>query len=64
MTPLIAGVVLVLLSMAAFFYSLPRGGKLAPFVGGPWEGYIVVAMIACLGVGAMLVITGATQLLK
>jgi hypothetical protein len=61
---LISGVALVLLSAAAFFYSLPRGGKLARFVGSQWEGYIVVAMIAGLGVGVMLVISGATQLLK
>jgi hypothetical protein len=61
---LFSGVALVLLSVAAIFYSLPRGGKVARFVGRDWEGYIVVSMIGGLGIGAMLVITGATQLLQ
>ena len=46
---LIAGIVLVLLSLGAFVYSLPRHGKTARFVGTEWEGYVVVMMIGVLG---------------
>ena len=64
MTPLITGAALLLLSVGAFFYSLPRDGKVARFVGSKWEGYIVVVMIGGLGIGAMFVISGAMQMLK
>jgi hypothetical protein len=55
---LIFGVALTLGGIAAFFYSLPRKGKTAWFVGTEWEGYVVVAMISAVGVGLMLMIAG------
>ena len=45
----VGGLLLVLLSGAAFVYSLPREGKTARFVGTEWEGYAVVLMIGAGG---------------
>jgi hypothetical protein len=59
---LIGGLALIALAVAAFLYSLPRGGKTAPFVGTEWEGYAVTTMIGGLGVGFMLVLVGVTAL--
>ena len=61
---LLVGVVLLAASLAAFSYSLPRGGKTAKFVGSQWEGFIVVGMICVIGFGLMLAITGAIELIK
>jgi hypothetical protein len=61
---LIAGIVLVLLSLGAFVHSLPRHGKTARFVGTEWEGYVVVMMIGVLGIGVVLVIHSAAALFK
>ena len=61
---LISGIALMALTAASFVYSLPRGGRTAPFVGTQWEGYAVVLMIAAFGVGAMLVFSGTVQLTK
>jgi hypothetical protein len=61
---LVFGIVLVALAVAAFSFSLPRGGKTARFVGTQSEGYLVVAMLCTFGVGLMLAVSGAAQLLK
>ena len=45
---IIIGLACAALAVAAFIYSLPRGGKRAPFVGTEWEAYAVVAMIGLL----------------
>jgi hypothetical protein len=55
---------LMALAVTAFLYSLPRGGKTATFVGTEWEGYAVTTMIGGLGIGFMLVLVGATALVK
>jgi hypothetical protein len=55
---LISGLALTLGGIAAFYYSLPRKGKTAWFVGTEGEGYVVVAMISAVGVGLMLIIAG------
>lgn len=59
---LILGVALVLLAAVAFFTSLPRGGKVARFVGTSGEGYIVVSMLVVFGTGLLLVVGGAAEL--
>ena len=51
-------------ALAAFVYSLPRRGKTARFVGTQSEGYVVVGMICLGGLGLLLAITGAIELLK
>jgi hypothetical protein len=50
----IFGLALSLVAIAAFFYSLPRKGKTAWFVGTAGEGYVVVAIIGALFVGLSL----------
>ena len=59
-----AGLVLTVAAAAVFYFSLPRGGKTARFVGTEWEGYVVVAMIGVLGIGVIMTIVGATSMLK
>ena len=61
---LFAGVVLLAASGAAFLYSLPRDGKTARFVGGQSEGYVVVGLVCALGLGLVLALTGALELIK
>ena len=58
------GVILLAASMAAFVKALPRDGKTAKFVGSQWEGYVVVGLICVFGLGLMLAVTGAIQLIK
>jgi hypothetical protein len=55
---LIFGLALTLGGIAAFYYSLPRKGKTARFVGTEWEGYVVVAMISAICVGLILMFAG------
>jgi hypothetical protein len=55
----ISGLALMLVAIAAFYYSLPRKGKAAWFVGTQWEGYVVVIMLGALGVGLMLALSAS-----
>ena len=59
---LLIGAALLAASLAVFLHSLPRGGRTARSVGGPWEGYIVVVLVGLLGLGLLLTITGAVEL--
>ena len=61
---MLVGAVILAASLAAFVYSLPRGGRTAKFVGSPWEGYIVVGLVCLLGLGLLLTITGAIELAR
>jgi hypothetical protein len=58
----ITGVVFVVVAVTAFIYSLPRGGRVARFVGTNWEGYAVVMMISLLASGAVLIVSGLSEL--
>ncbi|HET7680069.1 MAG TPA: hypothetical protein VFK79_08055 [Xanthobacteraceae bacterium] len=58
---IIIGVAFVVLGAAAFIYSLPRGGRVARFVGTNWEGYAVVMMISLLAVGLVMIISGIAE---
>ena len=58
------GVALIALALAAFVYSLPRGGRTARFVGTEWEGYVVTTMIGVAGIGFILSLDGAAALMK
>ena len=64
MNYLIAGIVLITLAVGAFWFSLPRNGKLAPFVGTQLEGFAVALMVAALGGGVASVIAGAVEIAK
>lgn len=61
---ILAGLVMTVAAAAVFYFSLPRGGKTARFVGTEWEGYVVVAMIGVLGIGVIMTIVGASSMLK
>jgi hypothetical protein len=54
---LIIGIIALVVFGAALYYSIPRGGKTARFVGSEWEGYIVVAMISGIAMGAILTVS-------
>jgi hypothetical protein len=54
----IAGIVLIALAGALFVYSMPRDGKVALFVGTQWEPYVTILIIACLGVGVLIAVSG------
>jgi hypothetical protein len=63
MLELISGVVLTVITLVAFIYSLPRKGKHAWFVGSEWEGYVVVLMVSGFGLGTVLIILGLGDLM-
>jgi hypothetical protein len=56
---LVSGIALIGLAVARFFYSLPRDGKPARFVGSAWEPYIVICVIGGLALGVLIAVTGA-----
>ena len=58
------GLPLVTLAIAIVALSLPRSGKLARYVGTPWEDPIVLATVCILAVGIMLTIFGTPHFLK
>jgi hypothetical protein len=61
---LLVGAVLLAASLAVFVISLPRGGRTAKFVGGPFEGYVVVGLVVLMGLGLLFTITGAVELIR
>jgi hypothetical protein len=42
---------------------LPKEGRTARFVGSEWEGYVVVAYICIFGLGVLLLVNGAAQMI-
>ena len=52
------GVVLLILVAAFYFYSFPRGGKLASFVGTSWETPLTLAATCGVAIGFVLVMAG------
>jgi hypothetical protein len=63
MITLAFGVVLTVLAGAFFYFSLPKEGRTARFVGSEWEGYVVVAYICIFGLGVLLLVNGAAQMI-
>ena len=61
---LLVGAVLLAASLAVFVSSLPRGGRTAKFVGGHFEGYVVVGLVVLMGLGLLFTITGAVELIR
>ena len=59
---LISGIVLIVLSFGLLFYSKPRGGKVARFVGTPWEPYVAILIVCTFVVGALLAFAGVTDM--
>ena len=61
---IVAGLALIFTAATVFYLSLPRGGKVARFVGTEWEGYAVVAMIAVLAIGVIMTVVGFASVIK
>jgi hypothetical protein len=59
---LLAGILLIAISVVMFFRSLPRDGKVARFVGTAWEPYVVVIIILTFGVGLLWATAGVIEL--
>ena len=57
----IIGLSFVGLAVTTFIYSLPRGGRVARFVGTEWEAYAVVMMISLLAVGVVMTVVGLAE---
>ena len=58
---LVFGIALVALVVSFFLCSLPRQGKLARFIGTPWETPLLLAATCSLAIGIVLVVAGWSQ---
>ena len=58
------GGMLVASAIAFFVFSLPRGGKLARFVGQPWESPTVLGAVCALAVGFSVMLFGTPNFLR
>ena len=59
-----AGFLLVGVSLAIFLWSVPRRGRLAPYVNTRWESPVVLGSVVALVTGLMLLLFGTPNLLK
>jgi hypothetical protein len=62
MLSIIAGAVVLGLTVLVFWYLLPRGGKRHRFVGTEWEPYVGVAFCAATALGFTLMLSGILNL--
>jgi hypothetical protein len=58
------GGLLVVSTIMFLAFSLPRRGKLARYVGTPWESFIVLGAVGALAIGFMLMLFGMPHFLK
>lgn len=58
MTLLIAGIVVLIVTVGCFLFSLPRGGKMHRFVGTELEPYVAVAFTAGVALSFTLTLSG------
>ncbi len=63
MGSLIGGVIVFVLTAIAFWYCLPRDGKLHRFVDTEWEPYVGVAFCSAVALGLTMMLSGALNLL-
>jgi hypothetical protein len=63
MTLLIAGIVVLVVTIVAFWMCLPRGGKYHRFVGTEVEPYIAVAFTAGVALSFTLTLSGILGLI-
>jgi hypothetical protein len=63
MTSLIAGIVVLVVTIGAFFMLLPRGGKMHRFVGTEVEPYVAVALTAGVALSFTLTLSGILGLI-
>lgn len=63
MTSLIAGIVVLVVTVGAFIFLLPRGGKMHRFVGTEAEPYVAVAITAGVALSFTLTLSGILGLI-
>ncbi len=63
MTSLIAGIVVLIVTVGIFLFCLPRGGKYHRFVGTEFEPYVAVAFTAGVALSFTLTLTGILGLI-
>lgn len=63
MVLLMSGIVVFLVTAAAFFALLPRGGRMHRWVGTEWEPYISVAMCSGVALSFTMTLSGVLALL-
>jgi hypothetical protein len=59
---LISGVVVFILTAIAFWYCLPRDGKLHRLVDTEWEPYVGVAFCSAVALGFTMMLSGMLNL--
>ena len=62
MYSLIAGVVVLLLTAATFWYCLPRGAKTYRFADTEWEPYVGVAFCSAVALACTMMLSGVINL--
>ena len=62
MVSLIAGLVVMAVTVAAFIAMMPRHGKMHRFVGTELEAYVGVAFCSAVALGFTLILSGAINL--
>ena len=60
----ISGVVVFVLTAIAFWYCLPRDGKLHRFVDTEWEPYVSVAICSGVALSFTMILSGLINLLS
>jgi hypothetical protein len=63
MTSLVAGIVVLIVTVGIFLFCLPRGGKYHRFVGTEAEPYVAVAFTAGVALSFTLTLTGILGLI-
>lgn len=63
MTALIAGIVVLIVTIGIFLFMLPRGGKRHRFVGTEAEPYVAVGLTAGVALSFTLTLTGILGLI-
>lgn len=63
MTLLVSGIVVLIITAAAFWALLPRDGKLHRWADTEWEPYISVALCAGVALAFTMTLSGALNLL-
>jgi len=60
---LVSGVIVFVLTAIAFWYCLPRDGKLHRFVDTEWEPYVGVAFCSAVALGLTMMLSGVLNFL-
>ena len=59
---MLAGIVVLILTVIVFIAMLPRGGKTHRFVGTAWEQYVGVAFCAAVALSLTMILSGVISM--